>query len=126
MTLYVAALKFGNGCELPKINARTYPVIRFFPLLPTENSPRHAVAICLQSTAPLPEGREGAAWKDSEPCQSSCKVCDVFDKLSPSQTPTPFTPLSSVEIVSASERLAHFSCCHLCPSHAIIFAPVIC
>lgn len=27
MTLYVAALKFGNGCELPKMNTRIHPVI---------------------------------------------------------------------------------------------------
>jgi hypothetical protein len=38
MTLYVAAFKFGNGCQLHRINARIHPVISVFPLLSTERS----------------------------------------------------------------------------------------
>jgi hypothetical protein len=35
MALYAAALKFGNGCELPKIDAIIHPLFGVFPLLRT-------------------------------------------------------------------------------------------
>ena len=83
-----------TDCNKQRIKKKIHPVISFFPLLSTENSPHVTAAkfqlqICLQSTAPLPEGQGGTAWKDSEPCQYSCKVCDIYDNLSPFSPHTP-------------------------------------